>query len=272
MRTGAAYRRAVTIPAVAGFVCLYYGNTGSSWLLSALASSPEVFMTGFESVERWAWDVPAEERLAWLETAMTPPEDRSGSALDDWFEALQASPQVKQKPVSPNFRHTCLKMSDLPVTDTGAVIDVIDRTGAKAIHLVRENRLKHALSLYRYHEEEKSQFHGQESYAPSRVNFAEFDKWLLESDRLHDQAMDVRDECIARLGSDRVFPLAYEEFQNDAGKIGVLERIAAFLDIPAEFDEGKFTKATPDSLREAISNYQRFWLRHRFTPRATHLD
>jgi hypothetical protein len=229
-------------------------------------------MTGFESVERWAWDVPADERLAWLEKAMTPPEDRSGSALEDWFEGLRASPQVKQEPMNPNFTYTCLKMSDLPVTDTDAVIDVIDRTGAKAIHLVRENRLKHALSLYRYHEEEKSQFHGEENYAPTRVNFVKFDKWLRESARLHDQAMDVREECINRLGSDRVFPLAYEEFQDDAGKIGVLDRLASFLDIPAEFDEGRFSKATPDSLRDAVSNFRTFWLRYRMTPHARYLD
>jgi hypothetical protein len=262
----------VTILAVAGFVCLYYGNTGSSWLLSALASSREVFMTGFESVERWAWDVPVEERLAWLETAMTPPEDRTGSEFEYWFESLRASPQVKQEPMNPNFTYTCLKMADLPVEDTDGVIDVIDGTGAKAIHLVRNNRLKHALSLYRYHDEQKSQFHGKDEYPPTKVNFVKFEKWLEESARLHEQAMGVREECMERLGPERVFPLAYEEFLDEPAKNDVLDRLAAFFDIPAEFAEGKFTKATPDSLREAISNYKTFRLRYRFTPHAKYLD
>ena len=255
-----------------GFVCLYYGNTGSSWLLSALASSPDVYMTGFESVEQWAWDVPSEMRLAWLETALSPPDQRSGPEFQNWIGALRASPQFKQLPMYPNFALTCLKVSDLPVTDTKALIDVIDRTGAKAIHLVRDNRFKHALSLHRYHDEQKSQFHGKDEYAPTKVNFVKFEKWLRESGRLHDQAMEVRQACNDQLGADRVFPLSYEEFADEEGKQDVLNRLAEFLDIPANFTEGKFSKATPDSLKTAISNYSAFWFRYRFGPHAKYLD
>ncbi|MDX1449569.1 MAG: hypothetical protein R3246_10965 [Acidimicrobiia bacterium] len=257
---------------MAGFVCIYYGNTGSSWLLSALAGAHEVWMPGFEPIERWAWDVDPDIRLEWLEKALTPPADRDGEAYRSWLDQLRASPQVKQDPMNRHFRLTCLKMSDLAVTDTQRVIDIIDRTGSKVIHLVRDNRLKHALSLYRYHDEQKSQFGGQDKYAPTKVDFIRFEKWVRESTRLHEQAMTTREICVAQLGDERVFPLSYEEFLNDAGKRDVLARLADFLGITDDFSEGKFSKATPDSLREAISNYPTFWLRHRFSHYRQYLD
>ena len=257
---------------MAGFVCIYYGNTGSSWLLSALASARDVYMPGFEPVERWAWDVDSDQRLDWLEIALSPPVDRVGAEYRSWLDALRASPQVKHEPMNPNFTLTCLKVSDLAVTDTQKTIDVIDRTGAKVIHLVRNNRLKHALSLYRYHDEQKSQFGGQDKYAPTKVDSIKFEKWVRESTRLHTQAMSVREICLEQLGSDRVFPLAYEEFLVDEDKREVLARIAEFFGITGDFDEGKFSKATPDSLRDAISNYSAFWLRQRFSKYRHFLD
>lgn len=229
-------------------------------------------MTGFEPVERWAWDAPVEERLAWLETALSPPQDRSEPSVSAWFETLKASPQIKQYPMFPKFTYTCMKVGDLAVEDTAGLIDVLDRTDAKVIHLVRDNRLKHALSLYRYHDEQKSQFGGQDKYAPTKVDFETFYKWLAESTRLHNQAMGVRDACVDRLGSDRVFPLTYEEFTDEEGKTDVLARLAAFFDIPVDFDGGRFSKATPDSLRQAISNYRAFKRHFRNTPHAEYLD
>ncbi len=257
---------------MAGFVCIYYGNTGSSWLLDALGDSPLVCVPGFEPLEQWAWNVPAAERLAWLETALTPPDDRSGSAYDQWLAALRASPQVERDPDDRRFVHTGLKMNDLAVTDTESVLDVLDRSGAKVIHLVRDNRLKHTLSMYRYHDEAKSQFHGLDRYAPTTVHFRLFQQWLAESERLHTQALATRQQCLDRLGEERVFLLSYEEFFDEEGKRRTLDRLAGFLAIPSDFGDGRFTKATPDSLRDAIANYRIFWLRYRFTKYGEFLD
>lgn len=34
------------------FLLVYYGNTGSSWLIQALGSAPAVFVPGFEPLEK----------------------------------------------------------------------------------------------------------------------------------------------------------------------------------------------------------------------------
>jgi hypothetical protein len=258
--------------AVAGFVCLYYGNTGSSWLLSALNGSPSIHVPGFEPIEDWAWDVTAEVRLRWLETVLSPPEDRTGDEYARWLAAVRESPQVTEDPTRHDFSLTGLKMNDLAVDHPEPLIDIIERTDSKVIHLVRRNRLKHALSMHRYHDEEKSQFHGQERYAPTRIDFSRFRDWILESERLHGLADRLGERCEARLGSERVFNLAYEDFTDAAGKQQTLTRLADFLGIPDDFGDGEYTKATPDSLRAAIANYPTFHLRYRLTRHAKHLD
>jgi transcriptional regulator with XRE-family HTH domain len=262
-----------TLPAaVAGFVCLYYGNTGSSWLLSALDGSPAIHVPGFEPIEDWAWDVSAEERLRWLETVLSPPEERGGDEYARWLAAVRESPQVTEDPTDHGFSLTGLKMNDLAIVEADAVIDIIDRTGSKVIHLARNNRLKHALSMHRYHDEDKSQFHGKDRYAPTHIRFGRFNDWIRESERLHRLGVQLGEQCEARLGVDRVFHLAYEDFTDAEGKQQTLNRLADFLGIPADFGEGEYAKATPDSLPDAIANYPTFRLRYRLTRHAKHLD
>lgn len=253
-------------------VCIYYGNTGSSWLLAALSGSPAMYVPGFEPIEGWAWDVSAAERLDWLETMLSPPDERTGPVFEAWVESLLRSPQVKNGPGRTGWTYTALKMNDLAASETDSVIDIVDRTGSKVIHLARANRIKHALSMYRYHDEQKSQFHLQDEYPPTKVDFRRFNDWLRESQRLHDQGMAILDKCEAQLGADRVFRLTYEEFTDDEGKSRTLQRLADFIGIPPDFGDGHYAKATPDSLRAAISNYPTFALRYRFTRWSKYLD
>ena len=254
---------------MAGFVCIYYGNTGSSWLLHALGSSRSVWVPGFEPIEGWAWKVDPAERIAWLETMLTLPREEG---FDEWVAKVGESPQVKDLPPRLHFTHTGIKMNDLAATRTDAVLDVLDRTGAKVIHLTRANRLKHALSMYRYHDEKKSQFHGKDSYEATTVDFTRFKDWIKESERLHGQGVEIGEKAVARLGPDRVFPLTYEEFLTSEGKEEVLARLAAFLDIDPHFGDGNYSKATPDTLRSAIANYGMFSVRMRLAGYGRDLD
>lgn len=257
---------------MAGFVCIYYGNTGSSWLLHALGSSPSVWVPGFEPIEGWAWKIEPAHRVAWLETMLTVPEATEGPDFDAWVSRVAESPQVKDLPVRRNFTHTGIKMNDLAATTTDDVIDVLDRTGAKVIHLTRGNRLKHALSMYRYHDEQKSQFHGKSEYAPTTVDFTRFKDWVRESERLHNQGVEIGNLCRARLGADRVYPLMYEDFVTAEGKRDVLSGLATFLGIVPEFGDGNYEKATPDTLKSAIANYRMFSLRMRLAGYGPFLD
>lgn len=253
---------------MAGFVCIYYGNTGSSWLLDALAASPQVLVPGFEPVEGWAWDAPHDERVEWVRTALDAPPERQGARYDTWVEALRASPQVDVVPNKPGFERVGFKMNDLAVFATEATVDALADSGAKAIVLTRENRIKHALSLYRYHEEGKSQFgENKGERPPSKVGVRAFDRWVKESQRLHGEALRVRAALVDRLGPEKVTDLAYEEFSSEEGKQGTIDRLAAFLGIePIELTEGRFKKATSDDLRSAIVNYDTLRLRYALSP------
>jgi ABC-2 type transport system permease protein len=140
------------------------------------------YQPAFEPIEDWAWDVPAQERTRVArDAACRRLRTGSGPEYRDWLEAVRRSPQVDEDPRDDRFVHTGLKMNDLAINHFDEVIGVVERAGAKVIHLSRHNRLKHALSMYRYHDEEKSQFHMRDEYAPTRVRFRRFNKWLLES-------------------------------------------------------------------------------------------
>jgi hypothetical protein len=256
---------------MAGFVCIYYGNTGSSWLLEMLGSSPDVLVPGFEPLETWAWDVDHDTKLHWLETALTPPGARYGPEYEAWAEELRASPQVKGDLLKPSFTQVGFKMNDLAAFEPERVAEVLARTGAKAIFLTRANRIKHALSLYRYHEEDKSQFHGKDRYAPTTVRFPRFHYWVEESERLHDLAGHIRAVCIERIGEENVFDLGYREFVHEEGKRDVSARLTQFLGVTPGAGDGKYAKATPDDLRSAVTNYWALRLRYLPTRHRRHL-
>jgi hypothetical protein len=255
---------------MAGFVCIYYGNTGSSWLIEALGASSQVLVPGFEPVEGWAWDAPEDERVEWLGMALSPPSDRHGSVYDVWVEALRASPQVGEVLNQTNWKQVGLKMNDLAVFETEAVADVLASLDAKAIILTRENRIKHALSLYSYHEEGKSQFgHDgrREGLRPStKIKMRAFDRWVKESQRLHREALRVRRTLGDRLRSSQITDLSYEEFITEEGKRHTLDRLSNFLGIePIPLADGGLKKATSNDLRSAVANYNTLKLRYSLT-------
>ncbi|MBT8215361.1 MAG: hypothetical protein KJO17_00770, partial [Acidimicrobiia bacterium] len=82
------------------FLLVFYGNTGSSWLIQMLGSPTTVFIPGFEPLERWSsvgerssgWDVTDSERLGWMRTVFAPPEDRKGPAFGAWLEEAGKNP------------------------------------------------------------------------------------------------------------------------------------------------------------------------------------
>lgn len=252
---------------MAGFICAYYGNTGSSWLLQVLGTSPQILVPGFEPIEGWAWDAPRSERIEWLRTALSPPADHEGEAYDLWVKQLQTSPQVDDLPEKPGFLHVGLKVNNLAVVETETVSEVLAGAGAKVIVLSRDNRIKHALSLYRYHEESKSQFELKGVRPPSEVRLRKFNWWVKESRRLHGHMDSVRDTFLQRLGQDNVTTLSYEEFATPEGKQRTIDRLTDFLGIdPFVMAESQYAKATPDDLKSALVNYNTVRLRYALTP------
>lgn len=252
---------------MAGFVCVYYGNTGSSWLLDGLATSDQVLVPGFEPVETWAWEAPVAERVEWIRTALSPPSDRDGPMYDAWVDSLRASPQVESAPEDRSFSVVGFKVGDMAISETDAVADVLVETRARVVFLTRSNRIKHALSLYRYHEEDKSQFELRGERPASKVNLKRFNHWVEESMRLHGEAVRVREIMVSRLGQERVMDVAYEEFITEEGKRHTLNRLCRFLEIdPVDNARSFFVKATSDDLASAVVNYRTLRLRYRLSP------
>lgn len=254
------------------FILAYYGNTGSSWLIQMLGSAPNVHVPAFEPVEPWAWKVDEEARLRWIRNAFTPPPERSGAAFDAWVEGLAASPQF-DKLLKTEFDTIGFKMTSDAFSDEEPFLDMCRELGTKLVFLHRNNRIKHALSLYRYHEEEKSQFHEGGVKPPSKVRLRTFDHWVERSAFMHDKHMGFRADAAGYLGGDQVMEVAYEDFVDSEGKKATLTTIGAFLDLdPDGFQGAIFEKATPDDLSTAVVNYGKLKRHYRKSDYARFFD
>ena len=258
------------------FVVVYYGNTGSSWLMETLSTTKEVLVPGFEPLEAWAWKVSDAEKLAWVRAALQPPTQRWGEPFDRWVAELAASPQFQEIVgwKRDNFKVLGFKMSTSAVADSTALIEVVAEAGARLVALRRDDRLRHALSLYRYHEERRSQFAGSEPGGPSRVRLRRFQRWVDESIRLDEGLKTFQRLAVEQLGTERVLPVGYEEFVTSHGKQATIDRLAQFLALDRGLikEAASFVKATPDDLSEAVANYQALRRRYRSTPLARSFD
>jgi hypothetical protein len=255
---------------VASFVCFYYGATGSTWLLETLDSSPQVWVPGFEPLEPWAWDAADDVKVGWARTALNPPVgDPQG--LDTWWGLLRSSPQVKG-PYLPSLTSVGFKMSTTALEETDALLEVFTDLRIRLIFLLRRNRIKHALSLYRYEEESKSQFLVEGMLPPTRIKFRRFDEWLDRSVWLDQQMSSFRTICVERLGADQITTVAYEDLVSEQGKKRTMSELCSFLGVDrAGLQPSNVAKATPDDLQDAVINFRRLVRRYRSTPFGVHL-
>jgi hypothetical protein len=253
---------------VSSFIVFYYGNTGSSWLIQTLGSARGVLIPAFEPLESWAWKADNDEKLAWIRNAVAPPDQREGPAFQAWVEGLSASPQFAGLPEG-DFDTVGFKVSAGAVRDWDALVGLLAETSTRLVFLQRENRIKHALSLYRYHDEGKSQFELAGVRPPSKVKMRVFSQRLRDSVSLHDQSNSLRERCLEALGPEMITTVMYEEFVTAEGKKTLMERLAAFLGLDrASMSHSGFEKATSDDLRSAVVNYERLRRRYRKTPYA----
>jgi hypothetical protein len=239
----------------ASFLLVFYGNTGSSWLIQTLGNIPGVFVPGFEPLDEWAWDTDDTERLAWLQTVLSPPVDRAGSDYEAWLAALHAHPHFRDPP-EPAFVHVGFKMRSHSIRDRRAVLTSLHELGSRLIVLERRNRIKHALSLYRYHEEEKSQFDKSGVRPPSDLDLTVFHRWVTASVDLQRQSDVFWAKAQQVMEPDALTRLHYEDFLDEPGKAATFEHLTGFLEIEApSYTPSGLRKATSDSLRESIVNF-----------------
>ncbi len=257
------------------FVCLYYSNTGSSWLVDTLNTSSEVFVPGFEPLERWGWEGPDEDKADWIRNALSiPPLDqRHGPGWQTWIDNIRVAASAAKATPGTHYSSVGFKMTWWAFDDQVILISTLAELGVKTIVLTRENRLKHALSLYRYRDENKSQFETGGVKPPTKLDLKRYHFWLRESQRHHDMALSFEQRLRAKTGDDRVFAVGYEEFVTPEGKEDVVQRLASYLDLdPDLISRGKFEKATPDSLGAAVVNYRALRKRYKDTPYRVYFD
>lgn len=236
--------------------------------MHTLASVPRILVPAFEPLESWAWPDDDPGKLAWLDHALAPPEADDAAAVESWSEVLATSPQFRglQKV---HFDTVGFKMSVGSVGDREGLRHVLGDRKPRLVFLERRNRIKHALSLYRAHEEDKDQFSLEGAQPPSLVDMARFDRWLEHSEKIHTESAAFRASCAESLGDVNVATVAYEDFADDEGKRVTLARLAAFVG----FDVRKVTpspyrKVTDDDLRRAVVNFDDFFARYAAGPHA----
>lgn len=239
-----------------GFVCLYYGGTGSSWLLNTLETSPDVLIPAYEPLEWMHWQADDAVKLSWIDAVLDVPDAGDADAVEAWKDRLRASPQFVDFDPKP-FRVVGFKMSAEAMEDIGGLLDVIDRRGGKLLAIRREDRVRHALSLYRAHEEDKHQFHDAGLMPPTRLKKRPFMKWLDYSYRVDVDMQAILDAAAKLLGDASVLTLDYEDFITDAGKESVVSLTAGFLGAdPVSMRWSSYRKATPDALEAAVENFE----------------
>ncbi|MDH3539688.1 MAG: hypothetical protein OEP52_06825 [Acidimicrobiia bacterium] len=253
------------------FLLVFYGNTGSSWLIQTIGSPRTVYIPAFEPLEKWAWEVTEAERLEWMRTVFSPPDDRSGAEYRAWLENVGQNPHFGA-PKNPAFSVVGFKMHSHTIDDHAALLKTLRDLDSKVIVLQRTNRIKHALSLYRYHEEGKSQFDKSGVRPPSELDLEVFHRWVKESVALHRQSKAFWKEAVALLGRDALERVNYEAFIDEAGKVETMERLADFLGIDGlSYTASVFKKATPDSLEAAVVNFDELAARYAGTKFQKHL-
>lgn len=170
---------------------------------------------------------------------------------------MYASPQVDRDPPS-DFEIVGLKLTIDAVKKWDSLSEVFQSAGTRLVFLRRRNRLKHALSLYRHHEEDKSQFKFEGQLPASKLDLRRFDKWLRKSVELHDESLAEQASWEARTGPDRALALYYEEFVDEEGKKATVKQVCQFIGADCSHMpfSSYYRKATPDSLADSVTNYR----------------
>jgi len=212
-------------------------------------------IAGYEPLEWMHWKVDEATRLGWVRAAWNPPERSDSVAMAAWYESLATNPQYVDTEKR-DFEGVGFKMSASAVENHSELLRIADESESIVLAMVRRNRVKHALSLYRAHEEDKHQFQDQGLMEASTIAPRKFRKWLKQSSADHEAAMALVAKARSTLGGDRVVEIAYEDFVDDAGKASTVESLANVFGVDAAtFSYSRYRKSTPDSLSEAITNY-----------------
>lgn len=220
------------------FVILFPGRTGSSLLVSCLASHPEIEAEG--------------ERLVRLDAA----------AQDQWLRDHYTRTRAEA------IRAVGFKTKPKDVRDRAAFQSLLDALDVRPITLLRRNLVKLAVSTInarRIHEATGrwNNAAGAPELTPIAIEPEELEKQIAACDMAQREVMLLAEGLRAP-----ALPLEYEDLLAD--RDAVLGRITGFLGVrPLPMQAGT-GKATPDDLRSALLNHDA--LREHFRGTAREAD
>ena len=253
------------------FLLFFSGHQGSSALADMLGSLPEVFIPGFEPLDvaglapaaklsflRAAFAFPraAPDYLAWRAALVASGARINRTALDRGWSALKGKRVAgfKLRPYvaddwGGNRSHTAA--SGLDPAELRAVLQ---EQRVVAVLTLRRNRVKEALSWYRAREAGLRQFgrrDGQQAPAAGApVNLTALQGWIKYSTYVNTQLQ----QAATFLGLPTL-TMWYEDFLADP--VGEAARAATFVGADPTLlrESARFLKATPDALRDAVTNF-----------------
>lgn len=223
------------------FVIVFEGRSGSTFLVEALDSHPDV--------------VAKKEAFAAIRKDITAGKyDRREQAL--WLREFFAS--------EPDARALGFKVKYKDIVEPEETAKVLRDCGAKVIRLTRMNRIKLVVSLMngrRLHDEtgDWNRYDGKGQAPPLLAPLDEFDANLRKVDR--------REEALIQYVSDLsldTLELFYEDILQDSDD--VFRRVCSFLGVPFRELTSNTRKNTTDNLEDALVNFEELRAHYAGTP------
>jgi len=223
------------------FVIVFEGRSGSTFLVEALDSHPDV--------------VAKKEAFAAIRKDITAGKyDKREQA--NWLREFFAS--------HPGVPALGFKVKYKDIVEPGETAKVLRECNAKVIRLTRLNRIKLVVSLMngrRLHDEtgEWNRYDGNEQAPPLLASLDEFDANLRKVERRKEGLM----RYVESLSLDTL-ELFYEDILRDADD--VFRRVCNFLGVPVRALTSNTRKNTTDNLEEALVNFDELRAHYAGTP------
>ena len=206
------------------YVTLFPGRTGSTYLASHMVSHPQV-CARYEILSRHS---------------------------DSWETQIECIRTLCEQKHFPVIRAVGFKAKLTKILDRQAFRRYLLANDFRVIHQIRRNRLKYIVSVIRANllrsEHGRSNVVGDEK---KKLGAIEIPVPIFTRALKRFHAVDRLKKFVDKLEVPKL-TVAYEDLLQD--ERGTLQRVWDFIDVPPVETEGFTKKATPDNIREAVTN------------------
>lgn len=239
------------------FVVLFPGRTGSTYLVEALHSHPQVLALGEWLASMKSQGSTPEDQLEWCRSYLGPRasgEDHGETLISLMRQAPAAfrlDSKIRDWAAVEGPRALGFKTKPIDVLDLDRFTRLIEDLQARIIHLWRRNAIKQAISVARavHLHRQTSQWNLYQGERPPAIP-VKLDWFRHVLKRVEDEQRFLND-YVGQL-STPVCELTYEELLADP--VAVFDDLFRFLGVDPAPVEAQSRKNTSDDLREAVTN------------------